>query len=37
LSQNANFFADFVGENIFKNHNIGPKSGLSINVSYHLA
>jgi hypothetical protein len=24
LSQNANFFADFFGKNIFKNHNLGP-------------
>jgi hypothetical protein len=26
LSQkNANFFAEFFGKNIFKNHNIGPR------------
>jgi hypothetical protein len=23
--KNANFFAEFFGENIFKNHNIGPR------------
>jgi hypothetical protein len=27
LSQNANFFAEFFGENIFKNHNTGPRLG----------
>jgi hypothetical protein len=24
--KNANFFAEFFGENILKNHNIGPRS-----------
>jgi hypothetical protein len=25
--KNANFFAEFFGENIFLNHNIGPRQG----------
>jgi hypothetical protein len=24
--KNANFFVEFFGENIFKNHNVGPSS-----------
>jgi hypothetical protein len=29
MSQKRQFFADFFGDNIFKNHNIGPLSNLS--------